>query len=117
MRRFGTAIVVGLIALGLSTPVGAADLHTPHEGTSCGDGQVGTWHFVNVQTAGSAAGTITAVFDGGDAVIVQTSDQVNRNMQHFRVTGVGEQLDTASTNLPGRLVLSDFSCEGEPKKK
>ncbi|MEZ5165724.1 MAG: hypothetical protein R2695_04235 [Acidimicrobiales bacterium] len=85
----------------MAAPVGAADLHEDHVGTRCGDGQIGTWHFVNVQTGGATEpGTLTASFDGGTAIIVVQSDQVNRRMQHFRVTGVGTVLDDASTDLP-----------------
>jgi len=83
-------------------------------GQSCGD-EIGTWHFVNNQTGGAAAGTLTATFSGGQVVTANAS-KVLPSVQHFYVTASGT-LETASTgDLPGRLVLSDFSCD-EGKKK
>lgn len=80
---------------------------------SCGDG-TGTWHFVNNQTGGAAAGTLNASWDSGDAC-TKTADKVLGNTQHFTCTAAGA-LESACTNLPGRLVLSDFSCEAKCEK-
>jgi hypothetical protein len=77
-------------------------------GQSCGS-QTGTWHFVNNQTGGAAAGTLTATWSSGDTCTVGAS-AVNAKTQHFYCTASGT-LESASTNLPGKLVLSDFSCE------
>jgi hypothetical protein len=78
-------------------------------GQSCGD-FTGTWHFVNNQTgAGAAAGTLTATWSSGDTCTVSAS-KVNLRTQHFNCTAAGT-LVSASTNLPGRLVLSDFECK------
>jgi hypothetical protein len=95
-------------------PVAAATLSNG-SGQACSGS--GTWHFVNNQTGGAAAGTITAVFSGGQTVTVAASKVLART-QHFDVTTSGAaQLVSASTNLPGRLVLSDYSCTpGDPKK-
>ena len=96
-----------LLALGaVGTTVMAADLANL-DGQSCGS-LTGTWHFVNNQTGGDPAGTLTYQIGttGGTAPAMK----INRNNQHFIVTGSGE-LISASTNLPGRLVLSDFTCE------
>ena len=76
-------------------------------GQSCGDGP-GTWHFVNNQTGGAPAGTLTASWSSGDSCTVGPS-AINSKVQHFYCTASGA-LQSASTNLPGRLVLSDFSC-------
>ena len=84
-------------------------------GQSCGD-FTGTWHFVNNQTGGAAAGTLNATWSSGDACSVVAAS-VNKSTQHFFCTASGA-LTGASTNLPGRLVLSDFTCEDkkEPPK-
>lgn len=116
MRRFSLAIAIAVLMV-MAIPAVAADLHPDHVGTSCPEGYVGNWHFVNPQTEeAEEAGTITAIFDG-DTVVVQTADKVNRNNQHFNVTGVGMVLTGASTDLPGKLVLSDFWCEEVKKPK
>jgi hypothetical protein len=45
---------------------------------------------------------------------------INNSTQHFHVIASGDLIN-ASTDLGGKLVLSDFSCEGggkeEPPKK
>jgi hypothetical protein len=84
-------------------------------GQSCGDFS-GTWHFVNNQVpAGSGVGTLTATWSTGETCTVLAS-KVNGSTQHFYCTASGT-LASASTNLGGRLVLSDFSCETkEPPK-
>jgi hypothetical protein len=83
-------------------------------GQSCGD-SVGLWHFVNNQKEGAARGTLTATWDSGDTCIV-VAGKVNGGTQHFYCSASGA-LSSASTNLPGRLVLSDFSCDiKEPPK-
>ena len=85
-------------------------------GQSCGDFE-GTWHFVNNQTGGAAAGSLTADFTSGTFTVGPSA--INNNTQHFHVVATGTLLG-ASTDLPGRLVLSDFSCSDkkeEPPKK
>ena len=80
-------------------------------GQSCGSG-TGTWHFVNNQTGGAADGTLYATFsDGSDC---QTGPSKNTgSTQHFYCYGNGGTLTGASTgSLAGKLVLSDFSCDG-----
>lgn len=76
-------------------------------GQSCGD-FTGTWHFVNNQVNTQTAGTLTATFSSGDSCTVSAS-KVNLSNQHFYCVGAGT-LTGASTNLSGRLVLSDFTC-------
>lgn len=100
-----------LLAIGAAgTMAIAADLENL-EGQSCG-GLTGTWHFVNNQTDGAGPGLLNASFTGGTFTGVLPS-KVNRNTQHFFVTSTGTLL-SASTDLPGRLVLSDFTCEKKP---
>ena len=96
----------------ISSPAVAATLSNG-SGQSCGDA-IGVWHFVNNQTGGAAAGTLTASFSDGTSWTVGPT-AVNKSAQHFYVESAGTLL-TASTNLPGRLVLSDFSCDDVKKK-
>jgi hypothetical protein len=116
MRKFiGLAVLI--VALAIPAAAVAATLGNGN-GQTC-DG-AGTWHFVNNQTGGASAGMLTASFSGGVTVTIGAG-AVNQNTQHFFVsTTGGATLLTASTNLPGRLVLSDFSCDddkkGDPKK-
>ena len=104
-KRFWLAPVV--VALGLAAgSVGAVDIGNL-SGQSCGE-FTGTWHFVNNQTGGAAPGTLNAVWSSGNSCSTAPS-AVNKSTQHFYCTGAGTLL-SASTNLPGKLVLSDFSC-------
>jgi hypothetical protein len=100
-----TAFALILVAGAL--PAQAATIENL-SGQSCG-GDIGTWHFVNNQTGGAAAGSLTATWSSGDTCTVGPSS-VNKNTQHFNCIASGA-LTSATTNLPGRLVLSDFSCE------
>lgn len=101
--------VVGL-ALMLTAPAQAAEISNL-SGQSCGDG-CGSWHFVNNQTEGAAAGHLEATWDSGNTCSVDAS-LVNAKTQHFNCFACGE-LTSASTNLPGKLVLSDFTCGVKP---
>jgi hypothetical protein len=83
------------------------DIHNL-SGQSCGDG-CGTWHFVNNKTGGASAGTMTATWDSGNICLVSAA-KVLANTQHFNCFACGT-LESASTTLPGQLVLSDFTCE------
>ncbi len=98
--------LVGLMAV----PAFGAELHGDHVGTSCGYGEVGTWHFVNNQTdRATERGIIAANFDGW--MYYAFAEKVNRNTQHFYFRDTGNTLLGASTDLPGKLLLSDYSCE------
>ena len=114
MRKLVIVLAMAVSLLGIVTvPVGAADLHEPHQGTACAANEIGTWHFVNNQTEG-LAGVLVVEFDTG--VSVFPPSKVNRSVNHYNVVGQGNTLIDASTpGVPGRLVLSDFSCE--PGKK
>jgi len=95
----------------VSSPAVAATLSNG-SGQSCGDA-IGVWHFVNNQTGGAAAGTLEASFSDGTTWTVGPSAVTNKT-QHFYVESAGT-LVSASTNLPGKLVLSDYSCEDVKK--
>lgn len=99
------------LALGMAGSTFAAELSNL-SGQSCGDA-LGQWHFVNNQTGGAAAGSITAIFSGGTCTTGPS--KVLSSVQHFNCSESGTLLG-ASTNLPGRLVLSDFSCETKCEK-
>jgi hypothetical protein len=105
MRKW-TMVLLAVVALAGGTLM-AADLGNL-SGQSCGDFS-GTWHFVNNQTGGAPAGQLTATWSSGDTCTVGPS-KVTATTQHFYCTGSGTLLG-ASTNLPGKLVLSDFTCE------
>lgn len=105
MKRYlaaPVALVLGVFAVSAT----AATIENL-SGQSCG-ASTGTWHFVNNQTGGAAPGTLNAVWSSGNTCTVSPS-AVNNRTQHFYCTASGT-LQSASTNLPGRLVLSDFSC-------
>ena len=114
-RYLVTAVAM---AIGVSSGVASAADISNLNGQSCGD-FTGTWHFVNNQTGGASAGTLTASWSSGDFCQVVAAS-VNNKTQHFFCTAAGA-LVSASTNLPGKLVLSDFTCEDkkepEPPKK
>lgn len=99
---------VGVVAMAVSGGALGAILANG-SGQSCGD-FIGTWHFINNQTGGAAAGVLTADFSSGQCVTGPS--KVLANVQHFICTAAGS-LISASTNLPGRLVLSDFTCKKE----
>jgi hypothetical protein len=109
-KRIGVAVLLFALAI---PPVAIPAVLANGSGQSCGDA-IGSWHFVNNQTEGAAPGIIVATFSDG----VETSgpSAVNQNTQHFIVESTGT-LVSAVTDLPGRLVLSDFSCDGGKKEK
>jgi len=105
-------VVAGITLTGV-VPASAVTISNL-SGQSCGD-QVGTWHFVNNQIpAGSPIGTLTATFSGGQTAQDLGEVKGGGSTQHFYVTASGTLL-SASTDLGGRLVLSDFSCDGGKK--
>lgn len=100
-----SAMVLGVAGAAVAASIGNLS------GQSCG-GQTGTWHFVNNQTGGAASGQLTATWSSGDMCVVSPS-KILASSQHFYCTASGTLLG-ASTNLPGKLVLSDFSCGATP---
>ena len=117
MKRRYLGVAVALTLAASAGAASAADIENL-SGQSCG-GLTGTWHFVNNQTGGAGPGILNAAWDSGTSCTAAPST-VNKSNQHFFCTATGALL-SASTNLPGRLVLSDFSCEDkkgeEPPKK
>jgi hypothetical protein len=108
MRKY-FCLAVLVAALAVPAAALAANLHEAHVGTACPAGDVGTYHFVNNQTATNAApGTLTVTFNG--VTTTHSPYMVLRTVQHFSVSSTGT-LTAASTNLDGNLVLSDFSCK------
>ena len=106
-KRFWAVPLAAVAAIGVGY---AADLHTPHLGSSCPAGFVGNYHFVNNQIpAGSFTGTLTASWNSGDTCQVLAYKVLNHT-QHFRCTDALGVLTSASTDLPGKLLLSDFTC-------
>jgi hypothetical protein len=111
-----TAAFAAAFALPMA-PAVAADISNL-SGQSCAS-ETGTWHFVNNQTGGAPAGTLTATFeneDGTTNMVVVGASKVLANTQHFNVTSSGTLVAATTGSLPGRLVLSDFSCEDSKKK-
>lgn len=106
MNRLWLFLFLGLALALVAGTAQAADLGNL-SGQSCGDG-CGTFHFVNNQTGGASTGTIDASFSGSADCISGPSKVNNSNIQ-FVCGGCGT-LTGASTDLPGKLVLSDFSC-------
>lgn len=110
MKRWHWIGAAGAVALGVATMAYAASIENL-SGQSCG-ASTGTWHFVNNQTGGAGPGLLSATWSSGNSCTVSPS-AINRNTQHFYCTASGA-LVSAVTNLPGRLVLSDFSCGTPP---
>jgi len=98
--------------LGGGTPAIAAELSNAH-GQTCD--HVGVWHFVNNQTGGADPGLLNATFSDGTVWAVEPS-KVTKSTQHFYVESSGTLISASTGALPGRLVLSDFTCEDDEKK-
>ena len=99
-------LTAAALALGVTGAAVAANLGNL-SGQSCG-AATGTWHFINNQTGGAGPGTLMASWSSGNTCTVSAS-KVLSSTQHFYCTASGA-LTGASTNLPGKLVLSDFTC-------
>lgn len=110
MRKWTMAFAV-VAALVVAGGALSAAVLSNGSGQTC-DGTA-LWHFVNNQTGGAAAGTLDACFSSGCVTGVQPS-AVNQNAQHFNVTAAGTLISAEST-LPGKLVLSNFTCQ--PKEE
>jgi hypothetical protein len=107
MKKWQWISALGVAAVSVATAVYAAEIGNL-SGQSCG-GQTGTWHFINNQVpSGSGTGTLTATWSSGNSCSTSAS-AINKSTQHFYCTASGTLL-SASTNLGGKLVLSDFTC-------
>jgi hypothetical protein len=83
-------------------------------GATCASG-VGTWNFVNNKTDGAAAGNLTVFFDTEEFGVIQFGPigptEVNKSVQKFTLfTNNRATIVSASTNLPGKLVLESVGC-------
>ena len=107
MKKLFRLTALGVAAGAVCVAAWAASISNL-SGQSCG-ADTGVWHFVNNQTGGAAAGSITATWSSGETCTTGPS-KVNATTQHF-YCGASGTLLSAVTNLPGRLVLSDFTCE------
>lgn len=116
LKKWQWISALGAVAVGVATMAYAATSISNLSGQSCGDDD-GNWHFVNNQTGGAAAGTLTANWSSSDSCSVGPS-AINAKVQHFNCVASGTLLG-AVTTLPGKLVLSDFSCNAkcEPDPK
>lgn len=117
MRKGLLAALTSVLALTVAVGVApAATLNPSQVGTTSACG--GTWHFVNNQTGGAAAGSLTATFsvNGSTVVVTVPASTVNPSNQQFNVVLAGPAtLLSATSTLPGRLVLSDApTCEEPP---
>lgn len=101
--------------LALAIPVAAsAAVLEKGAGATCPSG-VGTWNFVNNKTEGAAAGTLTVFFNTEEFGVIQFGPVgptvVNKSVQKFTLfTNNRATLVSASTNLPGKLVLESVGC-------
>ncbi|HET7450142.1 MAG TPA: hypothetical protein VFJ78_06055 [Gaiellaceae bacterium] len=117
----GKFVVVAAVIAALAVPMAgvAASLANGNDQT-CGAGAVGSFHFVNNQTEGATGGTLTATFQVGNSVITVTNSnpKVLKSVLQWTVQApAGAVLvDADSGNVPGKLVLSDFSCTDVKKK-
>jgi hypothetical protein len=109
MRKW-TTVLLAAVALAGATLM-AATLNPSQIGSSCPAGTIGTYHFVNNQTGGASAGTLNATWDSGDSCTTGPYSVLS-NTQHFTCTAEGA-LTAASTDLPGKLVLSDWTCSDQ----
>src|SRR5262245_17860909 len=105
---FSLLLVAGFVVwLTTGAPL-AADLNPGNVGARCNG--TGTWHFVNNQTENATGGTLTAIFSCG-TITTDITSHVNRGTVQWEITTTGNcTLENATTDLPGRLQLSDFFC-------
>lgn len=117
----GKLVVIAAAVAALAVPMGgvAASLANGNDQT-CGAGAVGSFHFVNNQTGGATGGTLTVTFKVGNSLMTVTNNtpKVLKNVLQWDVQAPGGAVlvDADSGSVPGRLVLSDFSCTDVKKK-
>jgi len=116
-RRLTVAVVLGLVVGALALPAAAsAAVLQKGAGTSCAG--FGTWTFLNNQTGGAAAGSFQFTFadeNGVQFTFGRSPSEVNNGTQKATVIMTPEltsswTLVSASTNLPGKLILASFEC-------
>ena len=112
-RKFIMLLGLGLILS--SSPAFAVTIDNLN-GQTCAGGEIGAWHFVNNKTGGATTGTLTANWSSGDSCVVGLSS-VLKSTIHFDCNARGTR-QSASMNLPGKVVLSHYTCgsmECDPK--
>ena len=80
----------------------------------CGEGYIGTYHFVLNKY--DSAGQVLTVKFGDGAKETTSAYKTTRGVQHFSVQGAGG-IVSADTTGGGWLVLSDYECEHDKKGK
>ena len=121
MHRRVAQFLTGLFIVGaaLAAPLGASGAGLEKGlGHECPAGEIGTWHFVNVQTNGyDGPGSLTAIFTildefGAPHDVIPTvgPSRINQNLQHFVIRTPGVLL-FAFTDLEGSLRLTSVKCE------
>ena len=114
-RLLVVAVLLGALAIPVAAPGAVLEKGAAATtGTTCPSG-VGTWNFVNNKTEGAAAGTLTVFFDTEEFGVIQFGPVgptvVNKSVQKFTLfTNNRATLVSASTDLPGKLVLESFGC-------
>lgn len=120
-----TIVAAGLAAVlmvATAMSAAAADLKPQQTGQECGPNQTLWLHFVNNQLpVNTPAGRLTLevkTLISGTVVFIYTGpEEVLRKVQHFRfgvTSSEGLVVQAASTDLPGKLVLSDSYCGCQP---
>lgn len=99
------------LTLGVLSPASAADLSNAKGVVGVGEC---TWHFVNNQTGGYT-GKLNVDFYGVSDVLGVWPYKVLRSVLHFSVTtsGNAKLINATTGKVPGKLVLSDYSCKKE----
>ena len=124
-RRLSKLVLAVGVIMTLAIPVGAAELHGPHQGLDCKGSTLSTLHFVNNQTGGLDGIYLWVETSGGTIGPLPPADSRSRN-NHWRVTtATGDTLINAWTTVgndgpsrpldadgPGKLVLSSGKCKG-----
>jgi hypothetical protein len=107
-------ILVGLLAaLAIPAAALAAELNTDHfgdqitAGDKCAKGAF--YHIVNVHSGGADDSTLDVVFSNETKTNV-SSYQSPGNTTHYLVFSTGKLL-SAENELPGFLVISDYTCK------
>ena len=123
MKRLSTALVAVGLMMAMAIPASAAELHEPHQGTTCEFG-FKQLHFVHNQHdgEGSLASTIDVTFSLGGVEFTAfdlPATKANSGTVHFTIDlenlGVETTLVNAVDDIaPGMLVLSDYECYDDP---
>jgi hypothetical protein len=112
MRKY---LAAGVLTVALIVPALASSaVLEKGAGATCASG-LGTWNFVNNKTEGAAAGSLNVFFDTEEFGVILFGPVgptvANKSVQKFTLyTNNRATLVSASTNLPGKLVLESVGC-------